>query len=148
MLTTTLKTLFRRDLEKLISELNQYNNESKIWYTEKGISNSAGNLALHLIGNLNTYIGHHLGDTGYVRNRDLEFSQKDVPRTTLVQKITDTITMIDTVLDKLTPTQVEALYPIEVFDGPIYTSHFLVHLSGHLTYHLGQVNYHRRLLDM
>jgi hypothetical protein len=148
MLTNTLKTLFRRDLEKLITELNQYNDESKIWYTEKGISNSAGNLALHLVGNLNTYIGHHLGDTGYVRNRDLEFSQKNVPRTTLVQMIADTITMIDTTLGKLTPTQVDALYPIEVFDGPIYTSYFLVHLSGHLAYHLGQVNYHRRLLDV
>lgn len=148
MLTITLKTLFRRDLEKLISELNQYNTESKIWYTEKGISNSAGNLALHLIGNLNTYIGTYLGNTGYIRDRDLEFSQKDVPRTTLVQKITDTITMIDTVMDNLSQTQVEAIYPIEVFGAPIHTSHFLIHLSGHLTYHLGQVNYHRRLLDV
>lgn len=148
MLTTTLKTLFRRDLEKLITELNQYQNESKIWYIEKGISNSAGNLALHLVGNLNTYIGLYLGHTGYVRNRELEFSLKDIPRTTLVQMIADTIAMIDTVMDTLTVEQVEAIYPIEVFDGPIYTSHFLVHLSGHLTYHLGQVNYHRRLLDV
>lgn len=148
MLTNSLKILFRRDLEKLIAELNQYTNESKIWYIEKNILNSAGNLALHLVGNLNTYIGQQLGNTGYVRHRDLEFSKKDVPRTELVQMISDTITMIDTVMDTLTPAQVDAIYPIEVFDGPIYTSHFLVHLSGHLGYHLGQVNYHRRLLDV
>lgn len=147
MLTTTLKTLFRRDLEKLVQELSQYTNESKIWYTEKGISNSAGNLALHLVGNLNTFIGLHLGNTGYVRHRELEFSQKDVPRTTLIKMIEDTIVVIDKVMDALTPEQVEALFPIEVFGGPIYTGHFLVHLSGHLMYHLGQVNYHRRLLD-
>lgn len=147
MLTTTLKALFRRDLEKLVQELSQYTNESKIWYTEKGISNSAGNLALHLVGNLNTYIGLHLGNTGYVRNRELEFSQKDVARTTLIKMIEDTIVVIDKVMDELPPEQVEALYPIEVFGGPIYTGHFLVHLSGHLMYHLGQVNYHRRLLD-
>jgi hypothetical protein len=147
MLATTLKTLFRRDLEKLIEELSLYKNETKIWYIEKGISNSAGNLALHLVGNLNTYIGLYLGNTGYVRHRELEFSQKDVPRATLVKMIQDTILVIDKVMDELTAEQVAALYPIEVFGGPIYTEHFLVHLSGHLMYHLGQVNYHRRLLD-
>jgi uncharacterized damage-inducible protein DinB len=147
MLTTTLKTLFRRDLEKLVQELTQYTDESKIWYTEKGISNSAGNLSLHLVGNLNTFIGLHLGNTGYVRHRELEFSQKDIARTTLIKMIEDTIVVIDKVMDELTTEQLEGLYPIEVFGGPIYTGHFLVHLSGHLTYHLGQVNYHRRLLD-
>lgn len=148
MLATTLKTLFRRDLEKLIEELSLYTHESKIWYIEKGISNSAGNLALHLVGNLNTYIGSHLGNTGYVRNRELEFSQKDVPRDVLIKMIADTIVVIDKALDVVTPEEVEALYPIEVFGGPIITGHFLVHLSGHLMYHLGQVNYHRRLLDL
>lgn len=147
MFTTTLKTLFRRDLEKLIQELSLYTNESKIWYIEKGISNSAGNLALHLVGNLNTYIGLYLGNTGYVRNRELEFSQKDVPRATLIKMVEDTIAVIDNAMDALTAEQVAALYPIEVLGGPIYTEHFLMHLSGHLMYHLGQVNYHRRLLD-
>lgn len=147
MLTTTLKALFRRDLEKLIQELSEYTKESRIWVTEIGISNSAGNLALHLVGNLNTFIGLHLGHTGYVRDREAEFSLKDVPRKTLITMIEDTIVVIDKVMDELTPEQVDGLYPIEVFGGPIYTGHFLVHLSGHLMYHLGQVNYHRRLLD-
>lgn len=147
MLTATLKTLFRRDLEKLIEELSLYKDESKIWYIEKGISNSAGNLALHLVGNLNNFIGLHLGNTGYVRHRELEFSQKDIPRATVIKMIEDTIVVIDRVMEVLTVEQVEALYPVEVFGGPIYTDHFLVHLSGHLNYHLGQVNYHRRLLD-
>jgi hypothetical protein len=147
MLKDSFKAIFRRDLEKLSQEITQYNNEAKIWYTEKAIPNSAGNLVLHLVGNLHTHVGLHLGNTGYVRHRELEFSQKDVPRAGLLQKIADTITMVETSLDKVTPAQLEAIYPIEMFGGPIITQHLLISLCAHLGYHLGQVNYHRRLLD-
>ena len=71
-----LKKLFSRDLDRLYNEIASYGNEEAIWKTEKDISNSAGNLCLHLIGNLNTYIGRELGGTAYVRNRELEFSRK------------------------------------------------------------------------
>ena len=84
MLIQTLKTLFRRDLEKLSHEINLYKDETVLWHIEKGIANSAGNLCMHLIGNLNTYIGAELGQTGYVRHRELEFSLKNIPRTELL----------------------------------------------------------------
>jgi hypothetical protein len=147
MLNKTLKSLFNRDLAKLKIEIESYRHESNIWIIENGIANSAGNLCLHLIGNTNWFIGAELGKTGYVRHRDLEFSLKDVPRAELVKKIEDTIVMVDSVLERITAEQFESLYPIEVFGHPMTTEYFLVHLATHLTYHLGQVNYHRRLLD-
>ena len=105
MLTETLKTLFRRELEKLKNEIELYKDASKLWVIDKGISNPAGNLCLHLIGNLNTYVGKELGGTNYVRNRELEFSQKDIPREELLQKIDDTILVVDNALNKITSRQ-------------------------------------------
>ena len=147
MLTTSLKSLYRIDLEKLAGDLSQYKDESKIWQVSTGIKNSAGNLTLHIVGNLNNYLGKILGNTGYVRNRDAEFSLKDVPRAELLKMIADTITMIEKVLDQLPPEQLAASYPEVVFDAPMTTEYFIVRLYGHLNYHYGQVNYHRRLLE-
>jgi uncharacterized damage-inducible protein DinB len=147
MLIQTLKTLFQRELEKLKKEIELYQDESKLWIIDKGIANSGGNLCLHLIGNLNTYIGRELGDTGYIRNRDLEFSQKDVPKNELIRKIDETILMVEKVLDTITDRQLEEEYPVIVFAEKMSTGYFLIHLIAHLTYHLGQINYHRRLLD-
>src|SRR6185503_13244686 len=102
MILETLRTLFRRDLEKLKKEISLYTNENKIWYTEKRISNSAGNLCLHLVGNLNTYIGAELGNSGYIRNRDLEFSLKDIPQQELIEKVENTIRVVESTLGKMT----------------------------------------------
>jgi len=147
MLTTILKTLYIRDLTKLRQEISLYNNESIIWATDKSIPNSAGNLCLHLVGNLNTYIGAALGNSGYVRNRDLEFSLKDVPRLELLNKIDQTIIVIESTLSRLPDAQLETEYPILVWEEKTSTAYLLIHLATHLSYHLGQVNYHRRLLD-
>jgi uncharacterized damage-inducible protein DinB len=147
MLIQTIKTLYQRDLEKLKKEIELYKDESKLWIVDKGIANSAGNLCLHLIGNLNTYIGKELGGTGYVRNRELEFSQKDIPRAELLLKIDHTMLVVDNSLNKLTSRQLDEDYPAPVFEYKMTTCFFLVHLIAHLSYHMGQINYHRRLLD-
>ena len=147
MLKQTLKTLYRRDLEKLKKEIDAYQNEGKIWITEKDIPNSAGNLCLHLIGNLNAFIGAEIGKTGYIRHRELEFSQKYMPRGELLKKIDETIIVVDTALETLTDAQFNEEYPLLVFAEKMSTGYFLVHLTTHLAYHLGQINYHRRLLD-
>ncbi len=146
MLIPTLKKLFRRDLDKLKQEITLYEDEKKIWLVKKSIANSAGNLCLHLIGNLNTYIGAEIGKTGYTRHRDLEFSQKNNPQKELIKKIGDTILVVDTALDLLTDEQLNEEYPLLVFAEKTSTEYFLVHLVAHLSYHLGQINYHRRLL--
>jgi uncharacterized damage-inducible protein DinB len=147
MLKQILKTLFRRDLEKLRKEIDSYHDESKIWLVEKDITNSAGNLCLHLIGNLNAFIGAEIGKTDYVRNRELEFSAMDIPKSEILQKIDDTIIAVENALDSMSDEQFDEDYPIIVFTDKMKTGYFLVHLSTHLAYHLGQINYHRRFLD-
>ncbi|MGK2861731.1 MAG: DinB family protein [Chitinophagaceae bacterium] len=147
MSVQTLKTLFLRDLNKLKQEIELYKDESNLWITDKAIANSAGNLCLHLTGNLNTYIGKELGNTGYIRNRELEFSQKNISRKELLKGIDETISIIDKVLDTIKDERLKEDYPLVVFTEKMTTGFFLVHLVTHLSYHLGQINYHRRLLD-
>lgn len=147
MAIETLKTLFNRDLNKLKTEIGSYQNEDTIWSIDKNISNSAGNLCLHLIGNLNTYIGAQIGKTNYVRNRELEFSQKDIPQAELIAKIEATIIVVNDALDQLTSEKLKKEYPLLVFETKTSTEFLLIHLTTHLAYHLGQINYHRRLLD-
>ncbi|TRX31881.1 DUF1572 domain-containing protein [Flavobacterium sp. ZT3R18] len=147
MAIETLKTLFNRDLNKLKLEIGSYQNESKIWSIDKNISNSAGNLCLHLIGNLNTYIGAQIGKTNYIRNRELEFSQKDIPQAVLITQIEATIQTVNEALLLLTDADLRKEYPLLVFETKTSTAFLLIHLTTHLAYHLGQINYHRRLLD-
>lgn len=147
MLTQYVTTIITRDLQKLKSELELYQHEANLWKVDKNIANTAGNLCLHLVGNLNTYIGATLGNTGYVRDRDAEFSLKNISRKELIQKIEATMAMINTVLPGVNEKTLKAEYPMLVLKEKTSTEYFLVHLAVHLGYHLGQVNYHRRLLD-
>ena len=147
MTTHVLQTLFNRELRKLKLEIESYQREENLWKTDKKIANSAGNLCLHLVGNLNTFFGAVLGNTGYVRDRDAEFSTRHVPQKELIQKIEATIPVVDQVLSTLTDEHMKAEYPMLVFAEKTSTEFFLMHLAMHLSYHLGQVNYHRRLLD-
>ena len=135
-----------RDLDVLEKEISLYPTADSIWMIKGEIKNSAGNLALHLCGNLQHYIGAVLGKTGYVRNRSKEFSLKDISAKDLVLEITKTREAIGNTLSKLDHTSLEKEYPEQVFAAPMTTQYFLIHLSAHLGYHLGQVNYHRRLI--
>ena len=147
MIQQILNDLFTRDLGNLKTELESYQNESDIWATAGEIKNSGGNLALHLCGNLRHFIGAVLGDTGYVRDRDAEFATKYVPRGEIIANIDLTIQTINAMVPELTDVDLAKTYPIEVFGKPMTTGWFLTHLATHLTYHLGQVNYHRRLIS-
>ncbi|AQX84088.1 DUF1572 family protein [Elizabethkingia sp. HX WHF] len=143
----TLQILFKRDLLKLKTEIESYQSEENIWKISQHISNSAGNLCLHLIGNLNHFIGAITGKTGYIRNRDAEFSLKDVPRTQLTEMIDNTILVIENTLNNLNEDDLKKEYPLVVFESKMSTEFFFTHLTAHLSYHLGQINYHRRLLE-
>lgn len=144
---TQLLSIFERDLNKLITEISLYNSEDNIWRVEKNISNSAGNLTLHLIGNLHTFIGKEIGKTSYVRNRVLEFSEQNVSKQKLIDGILETIDMVKIVMQSVTEAQLQQDYPILKFSKPESTEYLLVHLATHLTYHLGQINYHRRFFE-
>jgi len=147
MLLDILQTLFDRDLHRLSQEIAAYQDEQALWRTAPGIHNSAGNLCLHLLGNLNTYIGAELGRSGYVRDRDQEFAAKHVPRADLLAAIETTRRVVAAALTQVSNEQLAADYPLLVFDAPTSLAYLLVHLTTHLTYHLGQINYHRRLSD-
>jgi hypothetical protein len=139
--------LLERELNKLEEEIGLYKNESAIWKTDGAITNTAGNLCLHLCGNLQNYIGAGLGNTGYIRNRPLEFSAKGISRDDLIKEIRKTKQAVLSTLKDLKPEALLKEYPEQVMGYPMSTMYFLIHLQGHLNYHLGQINYHRRLLD-
>ena len=147
MITDNLALLFERELLKLKNEISAYTDETKLWLTTAQISNSGGNLCLHLLGNLQHFIGGRLGKTGYIRNRPEEFSQKNIPVKDLIHSIDHTAMAVTKTIRSLSPETLAAEYPEKVFDYVMTTEYFLLHLLSHLTYHLGQINYHRRILD-
>ena len=147
MLKETLTELFTRELNILIAEINLYKEEKDLWIIEDGITNSAGNLCLHLIGNLNHFIGALLGNTGYIRHREDEFNQKNIPRTELITGIEQTMVMVKNTLSDMSAEDLEMDFPIERQGKIIKNSYMLLHLLLHFNYHLGQINYHRRLVE-
>lgn len=138
--------IIARELSALKREIESYPTEESIWLLPSGIPNSAGTLTLHLIGNLQYLIGTQLGNTGYVRHREAEFATRDVSREDLVRGIEETIAVVEAVLPAVGEDRLAETYPIEVAGVRVRTDDFLVHLCAHLAYHLGQVDYHRRLL--
>lgn len=146
MLNKILIDLYERDLDKLRTEIEAYSNEANLWKTVDGISNSAGNLCLHLTGNLQHFFGAILSNTGYVRDRDSEFANRNVSRDEMLAMIDSTKEVVVRTLNQLTDDDFAKTYPIEVFGRPMTTGFFATHLATHFNYHLGQINYHRRLL--
>lgn len=147
MLKETFIHLFERDLQKVIDEIRLYKTDEDLWQMENEIPNSAGNLALHLIGNINHYFGANLGNTGYKRERDLEFSDKNISRDEIAKKLENTISVLKDTLTNLPEQSFEEDYPEELGGGKQKTFGVVVHMLSHLNYHLGQINYHRRLLS-
>ncbi|NOT48391.1 MAG: DUF1572 family protein [Acidobacteria bacterium] len=145
MLNDILTNLYERDLNKLKTEIDMFPDEADLWKTKGDITNSAGNLCLHLIGNLRHFFGAVLGGTGYVRDRDSEFSTGGVSKTELLAGVDTALADVLATLAGLTDDDFANTYPIEVFDRPLTTGAFLTHLATHLNYHLGQINYHRRM---
>jgi len=144
---TSLVQLFIRDIEKLQKEIQLYSNDEIFWKIDNDIKNSAGNLAIHLIGNLNHFIGATLGNTGYVRQRDKEFNDKNIPRNLIIEQLDEIKETFKKVILRLKESDLINEYPITVFKNEsMTTEYFLIHLYSHLNYHLGQINYHRRLL--
>lgn len=146
--TESLIRIFDRDLLKLEEEISLYPTEESVWRVSENIKNSGGNLCLHLCGNLQHYIGAILGNTDYQRNRDLEFSAKGISRKIVIEEVSKTRAVVKTVLTNIDAITLESVYPVEVFAYSMTTTYFLIHLAAHLGYHLGQVNYHRRLCSV
>lgn len=146
MVLDWLGRIVLRDLGAIAAQVEAYPDEDDIWKLVPGISNSAGTFALHLAGNLQAYFGAQLGDTGYVRDRDAEFATRDVPRQELLRQLHDAQDAVRTTLAKIRDEDLDAEYPIEVGGVRLRTGLFLLHLATHLSYHLGQMDYHRRFV--
>lgn len=132
-------------LKKLRNEVEQYTDDQSFWAVSEGINNSAGNLCLHLLGNLNHYIGAKLGETGYVRDRPSEFSSKNISREEILQKIDQTVATAKESLEKLSEPDIANQYPADEGEESRSIGGELLRISNHFNYHLGQINYLRRL---
>ena len=144
LLRDALRVMILRELRALDREIAAYPDDDSIWLTPPGISNSTGTLVLHLTGNLRHFIGTVFGKTGYVRNREAEFATKNLSREKLRSEVQVTIGELDLILDRLGEDQLVG--PFMFGERQVRTADSLVHLAVHLGYHLGQIDYHRRLL--
>jgi hypothetical protein len=145
-ITNDLAALFRRDLSKLAQQIEAFPNDETLWQTLPGVTNSAGNLALHLEGNLREFIGRQLGKLSYNRKRELEFSLKGIRKEELSTRLAGLQLSIPSIIGELSSEQMEMEYPQLVLERAMSTREFLIHLYGHLNWHLGQVDYLRRVL--
>ena len=144
MFNSILAGFYQRDISKFIEEVNLFSNEENLWKTHGSVKNSCGNLALHIIGGLNFLIGSTLAQTGYVRNRDQEFTKRNVARKEITEQLGALIPLISNAVNAV---DMDAEYPLIFDDAKRTNSYVLTQLALHLNYHLGQVNYLRRILE-
>jgi uncharacterized damage-inducible protein DinB len=141
-----ITTVITRELKALRREIESYPSDDELWEIPAGIANPGGNLALHLAGNLQYFLGNVLGKNGYVRNRDAEFGNRDVPRAELLREIDKAIEAVQLGMSKIGEADLAEPFPEKVGGVSSTTGAFLAHFATHLAYHLGQVDYHRRIM--
>jgi hypothetical protein len=142
---TDLAALFTRDITRLRQELEAFPDTAALWVTGPGVTNAAGTLALHLEGNLREYIGRQIGGIDFTRDRPAEFSRRGVAKADLLARIDAVLASIPAVIAGLSEPALETAYPEAMLGRTWSTRQFLIHLNGHLNYHLGQIDYLRRL---
>lgn len=147
MVIRTIQGLFERDLESVIGELGRYGNEDDIWVLEDGIANSAGNLAQHIAGNIKHFFGAVLGGTGFERDRDSEFNSRGSARAALISDLEEAKQVLTETFSRLSDDILQQEYPLEFAGRVVGNDFMLIHLLTHLNYHLGQINYHRRIVS-
>jgi uncharacterized damage-inducible protein DinB len=141
-----LRAVLLRDLRSLAREVHAYPDDATPWRAVPGIANTGGTLVLHLAGNIRHFIGAVLGGSAYVRDREAEFGRRDVTRAELVEAIEQAISEAERVMPTLTPERLDADFPVPMGGRTFTTARWLTHLVSHFGYHLGQVDYHRRMV--
>ncbi len=146
MLVSSLTALFQRELRTLRREVEAYPTDDHPWRPADGLPNSGGVLVRHLCGNLRHFIGAQLGDTGYLRDREAEFHAPPCSRAALLTELEATERDVLTTLAGVAPERLAETYPQVLLGQQLVTGDFLQHLASHLAFHLGQVDYHRRVV--
>jgi len=146
MLTSVAQAVILRELAAVRRSIEAYPDDESLWALPAGLPNAAGTLALHLAGNLQHYVGKVLGGSGYVRDRPAEFSRRGVPRAELLAQIDAASAAVARTLPTVSPASLAQPYPEPIGGEVLSTETFLVHLAAHLAYHLGQIDYHRRVV--
>ncbi|HMX04336.1 MAG TPA: DinB family protein [Chitinophagales bacterium] len=141
-----LLAIYRKNLESTIQEVTNFPDDTMLWETAPGVLNSAGNLALHIAGNLRYFLGNEIAGTGYVRDRDAEFNTKGLSRSEVCDALRLAIADVELTLANMPKEMLGNNYPLDRFGGVQTTGFVLTYLLAHLNYHLGQVNYLRRIL--
>lgn len=139
--------IFDRDLDRLKKEIEAFHDEENLWVTTGDIINPAGNLCMHLMGNLRTYIGKNIGQHPYVRDRVAEFNARNIPKQNLINEIEATKVIIHSSLATMDKGDLDKLYVENVLGFEMTNTYFLIHVTAHFSYHLGQINYLRRMLE-
>lgn len=147
IIPSVISEILERDLLKLENEVKSFQDEKNLWKLTGSVKYPAGNLTLHLCGALQHFIGAVLGNSGYIRNRDAEFADKNIPREKLIQEIHKTIVAVKHTLATYDGNDLDKEYPIMVLGKTSTKGFFLIHLVSHFSYHLGQINYLRRILE-
>lgn len=146
--TSDLASLFQRDLARLMRQLESFPNDEALWRTPPGITNSAGSLVLHIEGNLREYVGRQLGNRPFIRNRQMEFGSQEHGKEELTRRVGALQDSIPRIVGALSREQMESEYPEAVLGAPISTQEFLIHLYGHLNWHVGQIDHLRRMMGL
>jgi hypothetical protein len=112
--------------------------EREIWWRPNAVSNSAGNLVLHLSGNVRQWIVSGLGDAQDHRDRDREFTERGpIPRRVLIPLIRKTVDEACSVLDRLSENSLIRIHSIQGFRVP--GMYAVSQVVGHFAYHTGQI---------
>lgn len=146
MLLEELKAFLLRDIASVERELDLYPDEESIWKNLPGLPNSGGNLILHLAGGTQYFFGSALASTGYLRNREAEFSKKDIPRSDLTKELHDARQAVLAGFATMTEEKLEQPFPARITDTDLSARLTILQLVTHLAYHLGQLDYHRRMV--
>ncbi len=145
MLTTSVAGILARDLRALRREVEAYPDERQLWQAVPGLPNTGGTLVLHLTGNLRHFVGARLGGSGYVRDRAAEFARRGVPRAELLREIAEAERVLGA-LAMLDDAALAADFPDAIGGSRMANGDLLIHWAVHFAFHLGQLDYHRRVV--
>ena len=142
-LASSQRLLAKQSLPRIVKCLHQLS-EEEIWWRPNSSSNSAGNLVLHLCGNVRQWIISGLGEAEYRRQRDREFAERGpIPRKVLVTQLRRTIRDACQVLARLSEDSLSRRYVIQGFHVTGLDAAFGV--TEHFGYHTGQIIYITKL---